>query len=32
MIKKQEILRKSNLLSVNSQIELYNFLKSEKIA
>ena len=32
MMKKKEILRKSNLLSVNSQIELYNFLKSENIA
>lgn len=32
MIIKQEILRKSNLLSINSQKELYNFLKSEKIA
>ena len=32
MIIKHEILRKSNLLSINSQIELYNFLKSENIA
>jgi hypothetical protein len=31
MIRKQNLLKKSSSLSINSQIELYNFLKSEKI-
>ena len=31
MFKKQYLLKKSSSLSINSQIELYNFLKSEKI-
>jgi hypothetical protein len=31
MIRKQELLQKSKTLSINSQIELYNFLKSVDI-